>query len=84
MRRGTALAAAAVAAAAAAAFAGVQVAHAVGRDGHDRGSAASCVLGNRGDSRVQHVIYLQFDNTHYNRDNPNVPSDLEQMTRRTS
>ena len=28
---------------------------------------------------VQHVIYLQFDNDHYTRDNPNVPSDLEQM-----
>jgi hypothetical protein len=29
--------------------------------------------------KVQHVIYLQFDNTHYRRDNPNVASDLEQM-----
>jgi hypothetical protein len=28
---------------------------------------------------IQHVIYLQFDNTHYTRDNPNVPSDLQQM-----
>jgi len=28
---------------------------------------------------VQHVIYVQFDNTHFTRDNPNVPSDLEQM-----
>ncbi len=28
---------------------------------------------------IQHVIYLQFDNTHFTRDNPNVPSDLEQM-----
>jgi hypothetical protein len=28
---------------------------------------------------VQHVIYLQFDNVHFERDNPNVPSDLEQM-----
>ena len=79
MRRGRTLAAAGVAAVAAAAFAGVQVAQAVGRDGHDHASGSSCVLGNRGDSRVQHVIYLQFDNTHYNRDNPNVPSDLEQM-----
>jgi hypothetical protein len=31
----------------------------------------------RGD--IQHVIEVQFDNTHFNRDNPNVPSDLEQM-----
>jgi hypothetical protein len=28
---------------------------------------------------IQHVIYIQFDNTHFKRDNPNVPSDLEQM-----
>jgi len=28
---------------------------------------------------VKHVIYIQFDNTHFTRDNPNVPSDLEQM-----
>src|SRR5258705_5946822 len=28
---------------------------------------------------IQHVIYIQFDNTHFVRDNPNVPSDLEQM-----
>src|SRR5436190_6472304 len=28
---------------------------------------------------IKHVIYVQFDNTHLLRDNPNVPSDLEQM-----
>lgn len=28
---------------------------------------------------IKHVIYVQFDNTHFERDNPNVPSDLEQM-----
>jgi hypothetical protein len=37
----------------------------------------SCVLGPSGS--VKHVIYMQFDNVHYTRDNPNVPSDLEQM-----
>ena len=31
----------------------------------------------RGD--IRHVIYIQFDNVHFRRDNPNVPSDLEQM-----
>jgi arylsulfatase A-like enzyme len=31
------------------------------------------------DNRIQHVIYLQFDNVHFRRDNPRVPSDLEQM-----
>ena len=29
--------------------------------------------------KVSHVIYIQFDNTHFTRDNPDVPSDLEQM-----
>jgi hypothetical protein len=29
--------------------------------------------------KIQHVIYIQFDNVHFTRDNPNVPSDLEQM-----
>jgi hypothetical protein len=38
---------------------------------------ATCVLG--ADGRIQHVIYLVFDNVHLTRDNPNVPSDLEQM-----
>jgi hypothetical protein len=37
--------------------------------------AAGCQLG----GSIKHVIYLQFDNTHFRRDNPNVPSDLEQM-----
>ena len=38
----------------------------------------SCPL-NSPSGRVKHVIYVQFDNTHFVRDNPNVPSDLEQM-----
>jgi hypothetical protein len=29
--------------------------------------------------KIKHVICVQFDNTHFLRDNPNVPSDLEQM-----
>ena len=40
-------------------------------------SAAACQLGDKG--KIKHVIYLQFDNVHFQRDNPNVPSDLEQM-----
>jgi hypothetical protein len=41
-------------------------------------TAGNCQLASaRGD--IQHVIYLQFDNVHFTRDNPNVPSDLEQM-----
>ena len=35
----------------------------------------NCHLGNG----VSHVINITFDNVHFFRDNPNVPSDLEQM-----
>ena len=43
-----------------------------------RAAASSCQLDSaKGD--IKHVIYIQFDNTHFRRDNPNVPSDLEQM-----
>ena len=38
-------------------------------------TSTTCQLGNG----VQHVISLVFDNVHFARDNPNVPSDLEQM-----
>ncbi|HWE73534.1 MAG TPA: hypothetical protein VG328_10280 [Stellaceae bacterium] len=38
----------------------------------------SCKLLSK-NNRIQHVVYLQFDNVHLRRDNPNVPSDLEQM-----
>lgn len=40
--------------------------------------ADSCQLGTAWGS-IQHVIVVQFDNVHLTRDNPNVPSDLEQM-----
>jgi hypothetical protein len=41
-------------------------------------SSSQCTLHSaHGD--VKHVIYIQFDNVHFTRDNPNVPSDLEQM-----
>ncbi|MGH3508653.1 MAG: hypothetical protein ACRDPI_00305 [Nocardioidaceae bacterium] len=42
---------------------------------HHRGHGQSCHLGHG----VKHVISLVFDNVHFSRDNPNVPSDLEQM-----
>ena len=29
--------------------------------------------------QIKHVVYITFDNVHLRRDNPNVPSDLEQM-----
>jgi len=39
-------------------------------------TGAAC---NMARGQIKHVIYLQFDNVHYTRDNPNVPSDLQQM-----
>ncbi len=38
-------------------------------------SSSSCQLSNG----IKHVISIQFDNTHFFRDNPNVPSDLQLM-----
>jgi hypothetical protein len=43
-----------------------------------RVAATGCQLASAGDN-IKHVIYIQFDNTHFRRDKPNVPSDLEQM-----
>ena len=50
----------------------------VGLAGMSAGTAlanGTCNLGNG----IHHVVVLQFDNVHSERDNPNVPSDLEQM-----
>lgn len=41
-------------------------------------AASDCQL-NSAKGAIQHVIQIQFDNTHFTRDNPNIPSDLEQM-----
>jgi hypothetical protein len=42
--------------------------------------SSSCQLNSGGEhNKIKHVIYIQFDNTHFRRDNPNVPSDLQQM-----
>ena len=38
-------------------------------------STGSCHLGNG----IKHVVQIGFDNVHYFRDNPNVPSDLQMM-----
>jgi hypothetical protein len=66
--------AATLAAASLAALVAVQVAGASGSR-HTAARSAGCHLGNG----VQHVINIVFDNVHFSRDNPNVPSDLEQM-----
>jgi len=41
-------------------------------------AADDCQLNSPG-GNIQHVISIIFDNTHFLRDDPNVPSDLEQM-----
>jgi len=72
------LAAIVVVVAAAAALAGILV----GSGGSSAKAATStCVLGTKGTGPISHVIYLQFDNVHYRRDdrNQSVASDLEQM-----
>jgi len=39
---------------------------------------AQCQL-NSPSGKIKNVVYVEFDNVHFTRDNPNVPSDLEQM-----
>src|SRR5215475_7700189 len=78
MRRGirrAALAASLVAVVTAAAVTATLGASASAAAAKDTPAASSCQLGNG----VKRVVEILFDNTHYNRDNPNVLSDLEQM-----
>jgi hypothetical protein len=57
---------------------------AVRSNGNGAGGAQSaaaspgCQL-NSVSGKIKHVVFLDFDNTHYSRDNPSVASDLEQM-----
>jgi hypothetical protein len=44
----------------------------------DSYGSASCQV-DPVNNRIKHVVFIQFDNVHFHRDNPNVPSDLEQM-----
>ena len=41
-------------------------------------ASAACQLNSPG-GQIKRVIYIIFDNVHLRRDNPDVPSDLEQM-----
>jgi hypothetical protein len=41
-------------------------------------ASATCQLSSPG-GKITRVVYIIFDNVHLRRDNPNVPSDLEQM-----
>jgi hypothetical protein len=75
MRRGPVLAAACAAALVSALVAvGIATANVSAKPAAST-SASTCQLGNG----VKHVINIVFDNVHFARDNPNVPSDLEQM-----
>jgi hypothetical protein len=56
------------------AFAGL-LALIVGRPAYAAAAATQCHFANG----IKHIVYIQFDNVHLRRDNPNVPSDLEQM-----
>jgi hypothetical protein len=71
MKKRTAVAV--LAAAGIAALVAVQMAGARGPKHAD--AHTSCQLGHG----IHHVVELVFDNVHFFRDNPNVPSDLEQM-----
>ncbi|HYV15168.1 MAG TPA: hypothetical protein VE972_04035 [Conexibacter sp.] len=66
---------AAVAALALACLASPGVAAAHPSDPHGGPPPPVCHLG----GGIKHVIAIQFDNTHFNRDRPDVASDLEQM-----
>src|SRR6266545_5183114 len=50
--------------------------HALAKQEHER-SGACRLKSAQGD--IEHVVFIIFDNVHFLRDNPNVPSDLEQM-----
>jgi hypothetical protein len=54
---------------------GLLVAAALLGSGLGQPALAQCNL----DNGIKHVVSIQFDNIHFTRDNPNVPSDLEQM-----
>src|SRR5262245_66448044 len=43
-----------------------------------KSSASPCTL-RSAKGNIQYVVYLIFDNVHFLRDTPNVPSDLEQL-----
>src|SRR6266542_4719990 len=55
----------------------VAVALALASPGRSSSTVAACQLSPSG--QIKHVINIVFDNVHFSRDNPNVPSDLEQM-----
>jgi hypothetical protein len=77
MRKTLALAAGVIALGAILALVTVQVAGATSHRTANGDPEASCSLGSHG--KVKHMIYLQFDNVHFNQDRQNVAGDLVQM-----
>ncbi|MFY9579225.1 MAG: hypothetical protein WAQ33_07860 [Gaiellaceae bacterium] len=78
-RRAGALGALALACLVAAGIAAAQVRlNGVAATSRTTAASPSCQL-NSARGNIKHVIYIQFDNTHLLRDNPRVPSDLQQM-----
>ena len=73
LRSGARRTSAVLAAATLATAAGFPAANAVSAP--TKAAPPTCSLGNG----AQHVVQITFDNVHFFRDNPNVPSDLEQM-----
>jgi hypothetical protein len=57
---------------------GASIASAKGKPGGPGIAPMTCQI-NGPTGQVQHVVFLIFDNVHFLRDRPNVPSDLEQM-----
>ncbi len=55
---------------------GASMAVALGAGPAARADKKTCKL----DNGIEHIVYIQFDNVHFRRDNPNVPSDLEQIS----
>jgi hypothetical protein len=57
-------------------LAAMLAAAAFGRPDAAMAQQSRCTLGNG----IKYIIYIQFDNVHFRRDNLNVPSDLEQIS----
>lgn len=49
-------------------------------DSHGGSSGKNRCMLRSDNNRIQHVVYIQFDNVHFRRDIPNVPADLEQIS----
>src|SRR4051794_2556647 len=49
-----------------------------GGPSHGGGPSSTCQL-KSAKGNIKHVVFIIFDNVHFLRDNPNVPSDLQQM-----